>query len=1041
MLYIVKKLYSTLAFTIACILVYSQSPTCNISAINNAMATAGFQPLDVVGFDCALYYYNPNATSNWFTARDQAAAVGATLVTINSQAENDAIWQAGVAAGLTGGLWIGYTDRITEGVWLWEDGSTSTFTNWNPGEPNNTTDVCSSSGEDAAIMQMSNGRWNDVYINPGFPCISPASYRSLIKVNICPEVTVSASSTNICQGQSTSLNASTLFGSPNYTYSWENVSSGSSAGTGTPLSVSPQSSTTYQVTSTDRYECTATESITVNVIPSAQTTIDTFLCAGQTILVNGNTYGNGNNSGTEVISLPNGCDSIVVVNVTPLGASDTTASTQSICNGESFLWNGQTINSPGVYYHSISALDSVFPKQNNNPPLLLTANLPAFSSYGFSTPALYSAYGTNGAALPDASPNGFTYEYLTHPFWTGNGVVANRITTILGRWIDGPSTNFVWYGGSATINIPTTQTYYILLAADNEFRFFLDGTLIVSGDGAAILATQPGGNADQVSFRRVHIYPLEIQAGCRVITLEAMNYGGPAMFAAAILDNTAQELIDATSINDLNFVFSTQNETSFYTGTPSFSCPVGSIELGPTDCDSCQVSVCGSVFELTVLNTPPSTAIDIVTACSSFTWINGVTYNSSTNTPTFTIPNGAANGCDSIVTLNLTINLPQSGVDTRTACNSFTWINGITYNSSTNIPTFTIPNGAANGCDSIVTLNLTINLPQSGVDIRTACNSFTWINGVTYNSSTNTPTFTLPNGAVNGCDSIVTLNLTINQPSNIQTTVFTCNENEVGVNVQNLSTAAGCDSTHTVTTILDAFVDPLFTSISPVCIGANAPLLQSVSLNNISGSWSPLSVNTNLVGTQVFTFIPDNNQCANEVTLEVEIVDLPQIIVDDYTMSFGTEIQLQPDITGNDPFTFLWSPADGLSCTNCENPTATPFQTTQYLLTVTDENGCISSESLTVNVTAGFYIPDAFTPNGDGINDVFEVYGGPFATFKLHVYNRWGEKVFESNNQNSGWNGFFKNILQNPDVYVYYFEGEIVPGEKIIKKGSVTLIR
>ncbi len=126
-------------------------------------------------------------------------------------------------------------------------------------------------------------------------------------------------------------------------------------------------------------------------------------------------------------------------------------------------------------------------------------------------------------------------------------------------------------------------------------------------------------------------------------------------------------------------------------------------------------------------------------------------------------------GCDSIVTLNLTLNTAATGTDTRSECNSFTWIDGNTYTSNNNTATFNIVGGAANGCDSLVTLNLTINTPTTGIDTRTECNSFTWINGTTYTASNNTATFNIVGGAANGCDSLVTLNLTINSVSNIAT--------------------------------------------------------------------------------------------------------------------------------------------------------------------------------------------------------------------------------------------------------------------------------
>ncbi|MFM7758238.1 MAG: lectin-like protein, partial [Crocinitomicaceae bacterium] len=105
----------------------AQVSTCNIAQINTAMASAGFQPLNVPGYPCALYYYNPNTTNNWNTAQSQAAAVGATLLTVCDLAENNAVWNAAVAAGVTGGLWIGYSDQTTEGAWTWTDGSTCTL--------------------------------------------------------------------------------------------------------------------------------------------------------------------------------------------------------------------------------------------------------------------------------------------------------------------------------------------------------------------------------------------------------------------------------------------------------------------------------------------------------------------------------------------------------------------------------------------------------------------------------------------------------------------------------------------------------------------------------------------------------------------------------------------------------------------------------------------------------------------------------------------------------------------------------------------------
>src|SRR5690554_6094597 len=153
----------------------------------------------------------------------------------------------------------------------------------------------------------------------------------------------------------------------------------------------------------------------------------------------------------------------------------------------------------------------------------------------------------------------------------------------------------------------------------------------------------------------------------------------------------------------------------------------------------------------------PTTGDTTAVACDSFDWF-GTTYTAS-GTATHVLTNSA--GCDSTVTLTLTINTSATGTDTQTACGSFTWIDGVEYTASNNTAMYTIVGGAANGCDSIVTLDLTINQVATGTDVQASCGPFTWIDGVEYTASNNTAMHTIVGGAANGCDSIVTLNLTV----------------------------------------------------------------------------------------------------------------------------------------------------------------------------------------------------------------------------------------------------------------------------------------
>ena len=168
---------------------------------------------------------------------------------------------------------------------------------------------------------------------------------------------------------------------------------------------------------------------------------------------------------------------------------------------------------------------------------------------------------------------------------------------------------------------------------------------------------------------------------------------------------------------------------------------------------------CDSLVTLDLTIDNSLTGTDTQNACDSYTWIDGNTYTASNNSATFNILGGAANGCDSLVTLDLTISNSVSGTDTQTACGSYTWIDGNTYTTSNSSATFTIAGGAANGCDSLVTLDLTINNSYSTTDVQGACDSYTWIDGNTYTTSNNTASFML--SSMTGCDSLVTLDLTI----------------------------------------------------------------------------------------------------------------------------------------------------------------------------------------------------------------------------------------------------------------------------------------
>ncbi len=221
----------------------------------------------------------------------------------------------------------------------------------------------------------------------------------------------------------------------------------------------------------------------------------------------------------------------------------------------------------------------------------------------------------------------------------------------------------------------------------------------------------------------------------------------------------------------------------------------------------------------------PTTGTDVITSCNDITWINGITYSASNTSATFVLPNAA--GCDSTVTLNYTKLAATTGTDIITTCNDITWIDGNTYSTSNNSATFILTNAA--GCDSTVTLNYTKLAATTGIDVITTCNDITWIDGNTYSVSNNTATFVVPNAA--GCDSTVTLNYTrLNATvgTDVQTscgpitwidgnTYTTSNSTATFI----LTNAAGCDSTVTLNLTIAASID-VTTNTSAETIIANA---------------------------------------------------------------------------------------------------------------------------------------------------------------------------------------------------------------------------
>lgn len=150
-------------------------------------------------------------------------------------------------------------------------------------------------------------------------------------------------------------------------------------------------------------------------------------------------------------------------------------------------------------------------------------------------------------------------------------------------------------------------------------------------------------------------------------------------------------------------------------------------------------------------------------------------------------------------------------------------------------------------------------------------------------------------------------------------------------------------------------------------------------------------------------------------------------------------------LNGTGAETFTWSPSTGLNNPDIANPIALLSESQEYVLRVTSAAGCSGTDTIKVivyKINPGLYVPNAFTPNGDGINDIFRPIPIGMKSLKyFKVYNRSGQLIFSTSIQNMGWDGTFKGKPQDTDVFVWIVDGLDYQDKEIFQKGSVTLIR
>jgi gliding motility-associated-like protein len=272
--------------------------------------------------------------------------------------------------------------------------------------------------------------------------------------------------------------------------------------------------------------------------------------------------------------------------------------------------------------------------------------------------------------------------------------------------------------------------------------------------------------------------------------------------------------------------------------------------------------------------------------------------------------------------------------------------------------------------------------------------------------------------------------------------IFPLSSANAGVYSLYISQGYCISETASVSVVVESGPAIIVTNNPSICIGDS---VQITAGGNISSFvWNNGSTSSSItVSPSVTTlyWITGTNSCGSATqNIQVEVNQLPTVTCTGNTTHFVGE---SSQIVLSGGVAYSWFPSTGLSCTSCADPVMSLSSDQVYHVTVTDSNGCSQSDSILIQVedVCTAYIPNSFTPNGDGTNDQFSVQGRNIIAVDMEIYNRWGKLVYKNTNMNEGWDG--KNPQQNDNsaAFVYLINVKWSNGESKDFKGTVSVIK
>jgi gliding motility-associated-like protein len=870
-------------------------------------------------------------------------------------------------------------------------------------------------------------------------------------VSIAPSLSVSItpSLSTICLGQSQALSASGA--GP---FVWTASAGANPPATGN-VTVTPTATTTYTVLSgTGTCTASAIATVSISTTPSINITpSNTTICLGESVTLSSSgagpftwTASAGANPSSAasvtvtptttttytVLSGTGACTAtaLATVSIAPVAPINISPSNTTICLGESV-----SLTSTGTGPFTWTASAGANPASASSVTVSPTSN------------TTYTVLSGTGACTVTAVATVSISPTLSINITPASTIICNGQSANLS--VTGSTGPFVWTAssganpsptGAVTVNPTTTVTYTVLagtgactaqaiasvsVSPTLTISIIPSNTTICSGASATLTAS---GTTSYIWSNGA--------STSSIIVNPTTNTSYTVIGTNGICTNST-----STTLNIITPTISATSSLPYYCiGIPAVSL-TGSGATTYTWSGSGLSSTTGAIVTATPSATSIYTVVGETSGCAATQTI------SLTVPPISTITAATANSVICIGTTGTTL--------TATGANTYTWSPGLMANDTVAVnplttTAYTVAGQTLAGCimvPAVVTVSVlpTIN-PVLTISSPTVC--------LTKTVSISAPaaaglTYTWqPTNSISGANNTSSV---VAMPPSTATVIYTVTISNgvcIGTNTVQLQIKTPPNITNFTTLNNDTICTGGCVTFSATATGSQPIFYQWFYESGIGTSSVGIAPEACYPSAGSFSVVATaSNTCGFDTLVKtnfVNVFDLPVLIVDgDTTINIGETAT----VYASGGVSYNWSPnvnGNTITCVTCSNTVVQPTLTTQYIVVASNSPYCKVQDTVTVivDINCGdFFIPNVFSPNDDGLNDVINVHGRCISTFNLQIFNRWGEKVFETTTLENSWDGTFRGKKMDTGVFVYKADGVSIDGQSFKMKGNITLIR